>query len=73
MDAENIEIIESEVSDISELPVLSKVQNNTKNQIFIILKTDDENSFTHTNTLETITDPNNAVLELPLSQLFQKY
>jgi hypothetical protein len=23
--------------------------------------------------LETITDPNNAVLELPLSQLFQKY
>jgi len=56
-----------------EIPNLLEVQKKTKKQVSICLKTDDENSFTHKKVLESVTDPENTVLEFPLSQLFQKY
>ena len=46
---------------------------NTKDQIFICLKKDGEKSFTYTNTLESIDDPDSSILEFPISHLFQKY
>lgn len=47
--------------------------DSVKNQIFVCLNTDDENSYMYTNVLESISNPENTVLELPISQLFKKY
>lgn len=69
---DKIEILESEMP-ISEITSLSEVNKNTKKLVYVCLKTDGEDSFTHTKVLESITNPDNTVLEFPLSQLFQKY
>lgn len=52
---------------------LEQVEEDTQNQIFVCLDTDDEKSFTHTKVLETVSDPENTVLEYPITQIFQKY
>ena len=49
------------------------IQENVKNQIFVCLETDDSLSYTHTKVLESITDPENTVLEYPVEQIFKKY
>lgn len=72
VEPEKMEVLATE-NNVLELPNVSKVQKKTKKQISVCLKTDDENSFTHKKVLESITDPENTVLEFPLSQLFQKY
>jgi len=51
---------------------IRKSKKSTKQQIVYCLKTD-ENSFTHAKVLENIENHENTILELPLSQLFQKY
>ncbi len=58
--------------EIKENSVIQKQQKSTKRDISICLETD-ENTFTHKKVLESITDPNNTILEFPLSQLFEKY
>ena len=60
-------------NNILEIPNLMEVQKKTKKQVSICLETDNENLFTHKRVLESVTDPENTVLEFPLSQLFQKY
>lgn len=60
-------------NNILEIPNLLEVQKKTKKQVSICLETDDKNSFTHKRVLESVIDPENTVLEFPLSQLFQKY
>jgi DNA polymerase III sliding clamp (beta) subunit (PCNA family) len=60
-------------NNILEIPNLLEVQEKTKKQVSICLETDDKNSFTHKKVLESVNDPENTVLEFPLSQLFQKY
>lgn len=71
--SEEIENVESK--NISQLvnEDLSISQEKTQKQISICLDLDDENSFTHANALEKISDPQNAILEYPIDQLFQKY
>ena len=49
------------------------LQDSVNNQTFVCLNTDNEDSYTHKNALETVSDPENTVLEYPISQLFQKY
>lgn len=51
----------------------SNIDDSIKNQIFVCLVADEENSFTHTKVLESIENPENTVLELPIAQLFQTY
>ena len=71
--SEEIENVESK--NISQLvnEDLSISQEKTQKQISICLDLDDEKSFTHTNALEKISDPQSIVLEYPIDQLFQKY
>ena len=71
-ESEKIERIGLE-NNILEIPNLMEVQKKTKKQVSICLETDDKNSFTHKKVLESVNDPENTVLEFPLSQLFQKY
>lgn len=52
---------------------LDTLKDKTKENIVVSLETDDENSFTHTNVLESVDDPQNTILEQPIDQLFQKY
>ena len=59
-----------ETIDVSDI---HKTADSIKNQIFVCLNTDEEGSFMHTKALETIDNPENTVLEFPLSQLFQTY
>ena len=49
------------------------IQEWVNKEISICLTTDDENSFTHTNAIEQVSDPENTILEYPVAQLFQKY
>jgi hypothetical protein len=70
---ENLENVESNNLETSEIPNILEVQESTNKEISVCLTTDNEESFTHTKVLESITDPRNTVLEFPLSQLFQKY
>ena len=56
-----------------ETPNILEIQKWTDEQISICLTTDDENSFTHTNAIEQVSDPENTILEYPVAQLFQKY
>ena len=55
---------------ISDFP---EIQKWTKKEISICLTPDSQNSFTHTNAIEQVSDPRNTILEYPLEQLFQKY
>lgn len=52
---------------------LDTLENKSKENIFVCLTTDDEDSFTHTDVLESINDPQNTILEQPIDQLFQKF
>ena len=52
---------------------LCELEKGINKQISVCLVTDAENSFTHRNVLEKISDSQNTVLEFPISQLFQKY
>lgn len=54
-------------------PLQDSIKSETKNEVIVCLETDDENSFTHTTTLESIEDPENTILEYPVDQLFKKY
>ena len=49
------------------------IKDSINYQIVICLHTDDENSFTHTKSLESVENPSTTILEFPFSQLFQKY
>ncbi len=49
------------------------VLDGTKEEIFICLETDNDSSYTHTKALEKITNPENVILEYPISQIFGKY
>ena len=53
-------------------PKVKKKIKDTKKEISLCLETD-KNSFTHTKTLESVINPENTVLEYPVSQLFQQY
>ena len=68
---ENIENI-SKITPYSKDSNLPEIKAWTEKQIYICLELDN-NTFTHTNVLEKITDPQNVVLEYPVAQLFQKY
>ena len=71
--SEKIENVELKNVSRLENKDLSNSQERTKKQISVCLDLDDENSFTHTDALEEICDPQNVVLEYPINQLFQKY
>ena len=62
----------AEKENLYNAPLMS-VQDTTKNQTFLCLDTDEPDSYIHKNILETISNPENTVLEYPISQLFQKY
>jgi hypothetical protein len=49
------------------------ITKDTEKQISLCLETDTPESFTSREVLESVKDPENTVLELPLSQLFKKY
>lgn len=49
------------------------ITKDTEKQISLCLETDSPESFTSREVLESVKDPENTVLELPLSQLFKKY
>ena len=49
------------------------VQDYTKEKIFVCLQNDNDSSYTHTKVLETITNPEDVILEYPISQIFDKY
>ena len=49
------------------------VTENTEKQLSLCLETDTPEVFTTTKALESVNDPENTILELPLSQLFKKY
>lgn len=55
----------------SETSVVIKEEKVIKD-LAICLETD-SNSYTHTGVLELVNDPENTILEFPLSQLFQRY
>ena len=63
---------DSEIPDITQFQEILEIKDTTNRQIFVCLDTD-ENSYTHTGVLESIKNPENTVLELPIAQLFQKY
>jgi hypothetical protein len=65
--------ISSQNSSLEDIPLIYETLDSTKNQIFVCLDTDQEGFFTHTKILESIDDPQNTVLEYPMSQLFQTY
>jgi hypothetical protein len=52
---------------------LSGVDDSIKSQIFVCLEADEDGSFMYTKALESIDDPENTILELPISHLFQTY
>lgn len=68
-----IEIVEKESVNVEDFPSLCELEKGINKQISVCLVTDAENSFTHRNVLEKISDSQNTVLEFPISQLFQKY
>lgn len=51
---------------------IQKKQKIFQEKISICLETN-KGSYTHTDVLESITNPENTILEFPISQLFQKY
>lgn len=67
---ENVE--KTENIALLNLDNLSEFQKEAKKQIFLCLVAD-ANSFTHTNVLGQVLDPQNTILEYPVAQLFQKY
>ncbi len=72
----NSNVIETvDVGNVKDelLPSISEIQKDVKKQISVCLVTDAENTFTHTKVLEKVSDPQNIILEFPISQLFQKY
>lgn len=61
-------------SKLSEKNIsLSGVDDSIKSQIFVCLEADEDGSFMYTKALESIDDPENTILELPISHLFQTY
>lgn len=66
------EVLNQPNTEIKENLDIREKENLTKKALSICLETD-ENSFTHNKVLESVTDPNNTILELPLSQLFERY
>ena len=70
---DSIENIKLKNADTLEIITSPKIQEKTQKEISICLDVDDENSFTHTNVLEQISDPQNTILEYPLAQLFKRY
>lgn len=69
----NKDIFEHTKSEIIHKTPLVYLQDMVNNQTFLCLNTDSEDSYTHKNVLEAVSDPENTVLEYPISQLFQKY
>jgi len=69
---EHVETAESKNSEPLEIPDLFEVQKKAKKEISVCLNKD-KDSHTHKKVLESITDPNNTILEFPVSQLFEKY
>lgn len=70
-DSNKIENVVSKDVSLTEKDDLSNSSETARKQISICLELDDENSFTHTNALEKVLDPQNTVLEYPVAQLFQ--
>ena len=62
-----------ETANPREISPIFNITEKTNKEIYISLDTDDENSFTHTNVLESVESPKNTTLEFPISQLFKKY
>jgi len=48
-------------------------KDTVKNQISLCLKTDSPDKFTYTKILESVEDPENTILEFPMSPLFNEY
>ncbi len=67
---ENIEVKNISTPEILKVP---EIQNKVEKQISLCLETDSPDAFTHTKILESVENPENTVLEFPVSQLFQKY
>ena len=63
------------LSEQVEVPDSTKVSDteDTQKQIFVCLETDGPDSYTHTEVLESVTDPENTILEYPIDQLFKRY
>lgn len=59
--------------EIVQKTPLIYLQDAIKDQTFVCLNTDNPDSYTHKNVLETVSTPWNTILEYPISQLFQKY
>ena len=72
-ESKNLENIEVKNIPTPEILNISELKKDVGKQLSICLETDDNNSFTHKKILETIEDPNNTILEFPISQLYQKY
>ena len=75
-------IFDSESEEVSEVieswektPISSieDIEKGVNNQIYLCLETDSPDTFTHTKVLESVTEPENTILEYPVNQLFQKY
>ena len=58
---------------VDETGAVDTQKKEIKNQIFVCLDTDTQDSYTHKNILESISTPEETILEYPISQLFQKY
>lgn len=52
---------------------LDSLREKSREETFVCLTTDDEDSYTHTKVLESIEDAKNTILEYPINQLFEKY
>lgn len=70
---EQADKLKQNTSEMINLSDIYKTADSIKNQIFVCLNTDEEGSFMHTKVLNAINNPENTVLEFPLSQLFQTY
>ena len=64
---------ESSIEQIDSLDNLCTFTDSVKDDLIVCLETDGENSFTHTEALESIPDFSNTTLELPISQLSKSY
>lgn len=71
--AEMLENVEENNISTPKIPNMLEIKKKSQKQISVCLTTDDKNSFTHKRVLERISDPNNTILEFPLSQLYKKY
>ena len=61
-----------DVETLSKYAIFDDTKDNTVKEISVCL-VQDENSHTHTGVLKSIKDPENTILEFPVSQLFEKY